>query len=155
MKEFVARSQRRQAVAAKAENHFGHLGKIWFFAALTILIAFSFMSVANARGAPDSFADLAERLLPAVVNISTTQVVKQRQQQKREVPMPQFPPGSPFEDFFKDFFDRQERGEGGDEMASRVPAGQRPLAPASLLIQPVLSLQTIMSLPKQMKLRLS
>jgi serine protease Do len=115
VKEFVARSQRRQAVAAKAENHFGHLGKIWFFAALTILIAFSFMSVANARGAPDSFADLAERLLPAVVNISTTQVVKQRQQQKREVPMPQFPPGSPFEDFFKDFFDRQERGEGGDE----------------------------------------
>jgi serine protease Do len=115
VKEFVARSQRRQAVAATAENRFGQYGRIWILAALTILIAFSFISVANARGAPDSFADLAERLLPAVVNISTTQVVKQRQQQKREVPMPQFPPGSPFEDFFKDFFDRQERGEGGEE----------------------------------------
>ena len=57
---------------------------------------------AQARPAPQSFADLAERLLPAVVNISTTQISK-----KRELPqMPQFPPGSPFEEFFRDFFDR-------------------------------------------------
>jgi len=60
---------------------------------------------AAARSAPQSFADLAERLLPAVVNISATQVSK-----KRRLPeMPQFPPGSPFEEFFKDFFDRNQR----------------------------------------------
>jgi serine protease Do len=59
---------------------------------------------AQARGAPDSFADLAQKLLPAVVNISTTSTVSGRRQQ----PLPQFPPGSPFEDFFKDFFDRNQ-----------------------------------------------
>lgn len=45
------------------------------------------------------FADLAEKLLPAVVNISTTQVVKNQAGQ-----MPGFPPGSPFDDFFEEFF---------------------------------------------------
>ena len=58
-------------------------------------------------GAPASFADLADRLLPAVVNISTTQKVKpQRGMQFGFPEMPQFPPGSPFEDFFRDFFER-------------------------------------------------
>jgi serine protease Do len=63
---------------------------------------------AQGRGhAPDSFADLAEKLLPAVVNISTTQINKERQQQQQRGPeIPQFPPGSPFEEFFRDFFDR-------------------------------------------------
>ena len=55
-------------------------------------------------GAPSSFADLAERLLPAVVNISTTQTLKNPE---RGLDMPQFPPGSPFEQLFKDFLDRQ------------------------------------------------
>ncbi len=60
------------------------------------------VSVAGAKSAPDSFADLAERLLPMVVNISTTTVIE-----GRDVPtMPELPPGSPFEDFFKEFFDR-------------------------------------------------
>src|SRR5690606_3196206 len=66
-------------------------------------------AAAQARPPEGDFADLAERLLPAVVNISTTQSI-----QNRGLPegMPQFPPGSPFEDFFKEFFDRQQRGEG-------------------------------------------
>ena len=59
-------------------------------------------SIANAKSAPDSFADLAERLLPSVVNISTTQTVEGNKGPE----LPQLPPGSPFEDFFKDFFDR-------------------------------------------------
>ena len=58
---------------------------------------------ASARG-PESFADLAEKLLPAVVNISSTQVSKERAQRGPEVP--QFPPGSPFEEFFRDFMDK-------------------------------------------------
>ena len=73
---------------------------------------------AQARGTPDGFADLAEKLLPAVVNISTTQNAKPatggtgRQrggEQGTQPEIPQFPPGSPFEDLFKDFFDRQQR----------------------------------------------
>jgi serine protease Do len=64
---------------------------------------------ANAKAPPATFADLAERLLPAVVNISTTQTVQANQGPD----MPQFPPGSPFEEFFKDFFDKQGRGGGG------------------------------------------
>ncbi len=66
--------------------------------------------------APDGFADLAEKLTPAVVNISTTQHVKGGagpDQGGEDGPMPQFPPGSPFEDFFKDFYDKQHRGDGG------------------------------------------
>jgi serine protease Do len=59
---------------------------------------------ASAKTAPDGFADLAAKLLPSVVNISTTQTVE-----GREGPaMPQLPPGSPFEDFFKEFFDRNQ-----------------------------------------------
>lgn len=61
----------------------------------------------QAKGMPESFADLADKLLPAVVNVSTTQVIEG----KSGVPdMPQFPPGSPFEDFFKDFLDRNQNG---------------------------------------------
>ncbi len=73
---------------------------------------------AVARGAPDSFADLAARLLPAVVNVSSSQTPQQQQQRQQPGPeMPNFPPGSPFEQFFKDFFNRNRpppgnRGEG-------------------------------------------
>lgn len=53
-----------------------------------------------------SFAELVKRVGPAVVNISTAK----QQAASENVPMPQFPPGSPFEEFFKEFFDR-ERGQ--------------------------------------------
>jgi serine protease Do len=56
----------------------------------------------------EGFSALAEKLLPSVVNISTTQTVKEKDA-LREIPdMPQFPPGSPFEDFFKDFMERHQ-----------------------------------------------
>jgi serine protease Do len=58
-----------------------------------------------ARGAPDSFADLATQLSPTVVNISTTQVLRRPGGQQR---LPDVPPGSPLEDFFKDFLDNQQ-----------------------------------------------
>tara|TARA_B100001123_G_scaffold445922_1_gene598790 strand:- start:74 stop:1540 length:1467 start_codon:yes stop_codon:yes gene_type:complete len=57
------------------------------------------------RGAPDSFADLVDRLSPAVVNISTTQKVKSG---GRTVPLPKTSPGSPFEEFFKEFFEERQ-----------------------------------------------
>ncbi len=64
-------------------------------------------------GAPLSFADLAEKLSPAVVNISSTQKVAQPQPQ--DMPDLQFPPGSPFEDFFKDFMQKQQGQQGGEQ----------------------------------------
>ena len=74
------------------------------------LLALMVMNVpVHAAPVPDSFADLAERLLPAVVNISTTQVVKNADHASND--FPQFPPGTPFDEFFKDFFDRQGRGQ--------------------------------------------
>ena len=57
-----------------------------------------------ARGAPDSFADLAATLLPSVVNISSSQKLEARAD--RGPDLPGFPPGSPFEQFFHDFLDR-------------------------------------------------
>jgi serine protease Do len=71
---------------------------------------------AMARPAPDGFADLAARLLPSVVNISTTQTLKTAGGGDQDAPdMPQFPPGSPFEKFFHDFLDHgMPKGEHPD-----------------------------------------
>ncbi len=60
---------------------------------------------AEARGAPESFADLVETLQPAVVNVSTTQKVAGH---RSEGPSFEFPPGSPFRDFFDQFGRRGE-----------------------------------------------
>ncbi|MEC7211463.1 MAG: hypothetical protein VXW25_05555, partial [Pseudomonadota bacterium] len=61
----------------------------------------------SAAERPDSFADQVEQLSPAVVNISTTTIVNDGP----AMDMPQFPPGSPFEEFFRNFGDnnRQRR----------------------------------------------
>ncbi|MEM6972245.1 MAG: DegQ family serine endoprotease [Pseudomonadota bacterium] len=67
---------------------------------------------AVARAAPESFADLAEELSPAVVNISTAQTVDDAERGRR-----QLPPGSPFNDLFRDFFDRN-RPQGPREVES-------------------------------------
>ena len=72
---------------------------------ITILLVCSFNLSSNSQNTPGSFADLAERLMPSVVNISTTQTVITSTN-----PFPfQFPPGSPFEDMFKEFGTPQER----------------------------------------------
>ena len=59
------------------------------------------------RPGSDFLADLAESLLDAVVNISTSQKVDGA----RGIPVPEIPEGSPFKDFFDDFFDRQGRAD--------------------------------------------
>ncbi len=70
---------------------------------ISLFFIFSILSRANAT--PESFADLAEELMPSVVNISTTQTVRTT---NNEFPF-QFPPGSPFEEMFKDFQRPTER----------------------------------------------
>ncbi|MBM3558905.1 MAG: DegQ family serine endoprotease [Alphaproteobacteria bacterium] len=77
---------------------------------------------AQARQAPESFADLAEKLLPTVVNISTIQAPQGQQGPQARPDMPQVPPGSPFEEFFKHFFDRQ-RPDSGPRRATSLGSG--------------------------------
>ena len=72
---------------------------------INFLVVLFFTTYASAKKAPDSFADLAEKLMPSVVNISTTQTITTTSN-----PFPfQFPPGSPFEDMFKEFNSPTER----------------------------------------------
>ena len=74
-------------------------------ALITIVITFGLNFNSNSQDVPESFADLAEKLMPSVVNISTTTTVTT---QSNQFPF-QFPPGSPFEDMFKEFGAPQER----------------------------------------------
>lgn len=89
-------------------------------AALTAIALLLQSVAAQARETPSSFADLAEKLLPAVVNISTTQTIKNPE---RVPEMPQFPPGSPFEEFFKEFLDRQMRQDQSPRRATSLGSG--------------------------------
>ncbi len=80
----------------------------------SFFILFFSINIVHAKSAPDSFADLAEKLSPSVVNISTTTVIEQRTRE-----MPSFPPGSPFEDFFKQF----EKPNGKKRKAQSLGSG--------------------------------
>lgn len=71
---------------------------------------------AYAKAAPASFADLAERLSPAVVNISTSQMAETR----RSGLSPRLPEGSPFGEFFDEFLDRQGQGGKGQSVPRKV-----------------------------------
>ena len=73
---------------------------------LVVFFTLSFAVQTSAKDAPASFADLAERLMPSVVNISTTTTVTTN---SNPFPGFQFPPGSPFEDMFKEFGTPQTR----------------------------------------------
>ena len=78
-----------------------HIKKFLVYLFLSII----WVGNANSNSIPGSFADLAEKLMPSVVNISTTQTIKTK---SRQLPF-QFPPGSPFEEMFKDFDKPTER----------------------------------------------
>ena len=72
---------------------------------LILVFTFNFSFNSKSQSVPGSFADLAESLMPSVVNISTTTTITTQSN-----PFPfQFPPGSPFEDMFKEFGTPQER----------------------------------------------
>ena len=79
--------------------------KKYFKFILVLFVSLSISFAGNAKDIPSSFADLAERVMPSVVNISTTTTVTTQAN-----PFPfQFPPGSPFEDMFKEFGTPQKR----------------------------------------------
>ena len=73
---------------------------------LVVFFTISFVTQVAAKDAPASFADLAEKLMPSVVNISTTTTIVTN---TNPFPGFKFPPGSPFEDMFKEFGTPQKR----------------------------------------------
>ena len=73
---------------------------------LVVIVTLNLSTISHSKDAPASFADLAEKLMPSVVNISTSQTVVTK---SNPFPGFEFPPGSPFEDMFKDFGTPQKR----------------------------------------------
>ncbi|HXQ07134.1 MAG TPA: Do family serine endopeptidase [Bradyrhizobium sp.] len=88
------------------------LAAIWLGTA-SVLISAPVSTQALARG-PDGIADVAEKVIDAVVNISTSQTVEAKGGGDGRGAMPQLPPGSPFEEFFDDFFKNRRGGPGGN-----------------------------------------
>ncbi|MDD3183033.1 MAG: DegQ family serine endoprotease [Alphaproteobacteria bacterium] len=89
------------------------------FAAFFLVAILGLSAPAQARGTPESFADLAEKLLPSVVNISTTQTVAVSQD------LPEFdlqiPEDSPFNQFFEEFKKQQNKnGRGGKKRSNKA-----------------------------------
>ena len=73
--------------------------------------------VVQARGAPESFADLAAQVSDAVVNISATQAVEAKKSGSGSGSAPQLQPGTPFDELFEEFFRRRGQtppGRGGE-----------------------------------------
>ena len=69
---------------------------------LFLIIFFNSLSV---KAVPESFADLVEDLVPTVVSIASTTIIKNQNNQN----IPRFPEGSPFDEFFKEYFDNEQR----------------------------------------------
>jgi len=113
---FQATSRAPKAVALRRTAP----GQDFRFRAFITLLLASLLVVAQAIQAmarPESFADLADRFSPAVVNITTSTMVAGREQGS-----PIVPEGSPFEDFFREFQDRN-RGEGTPRRSSALGSG--------------------------------
>src|SRR5688572_6486868 len=89
------------------------------FAVLT-LVATAMPLPAYARSAPESFADLAEEVTGAVVNISASTTVEARNRT-----LPQLPQGTPFDDLFEEFFNRRGQGQGQGDDGPRPPQQQQ------------------------------
>jgi serine protease Do len=108
----MAEGARRHQPSASNRWEIAQAMRSWSFSLLRGVIRAAFIGLmataapaaiaptaAFARNAPDSFADLANQLLPTVVNIATTQTLKGADTKGK---IPAIPPGSPLEDLFKD-----------------------------------------------------
>jgi serine protease Do len=96
------------------------IARNWRFAAAAILTVVAIPSLlAQGRVGPQSVAPVAEKLIDAVVNISTSQTMKGAQ----GVPLPNVPKGSPFEEFFEDFFNRKGGRQQSERKVSSLGSG--------------------------------
>jgi serine protease Do len=86
-----------------------------------VAFAVAFPCTLSAAPPPVSFADIVERVAPAVVNISTTKAIARGQMP--DMPFPEPPPGSPFEDFFREFFDQERAPEQMPRRQSSLGSG--------------------------------
>jgi serine protease Do len=96
------------------------------FARFTVLVLFLAgmpFTQAEAHAGPTGFADLVEKLLPAVVNISTTQTISGQDEEAEAMPDMQLPPGSPFEDFFNNFMKNHNQGGSHKHKATALGSG--------------------------------
>ncbi len=92
------------ALFPRTTDRAGRMAMAELFAAA---IAWPTMTTQAAARGPDSISDVAEAVIDAVVNISTKQTVDMSNNA-----VPQLPPGSPFEEFFDEFF-KNRPGQGG------------------------------------------
>jgi serine protease Do len=97
------------------------------FAVFTVVATAAMPLPAYARSTPESFADLAAEVTPAVVNISASTTVEARNRT-----LPQLPPGTPFEDLFEEFFNRRGQGGQGGQGGSGENSPSRPRSSNSL-----------------------
>jgi S1-C subfamily serine protease len=92
-------------------------------AALAAMLAFGGLQPAAARG-PENIADVAEQVIDAVVNISTSQKID-----PRVTDLPDLPPGSPMEEFFDQFFKNRRaapiRRHAGSTRSAQVSSSTR------------------------------
>jgi serine protease Do len=94
------------------------LAAICLGAASLAVTSFAMTSPAFARG-PDGISDVAEKVIDAVVNISTSQTIEAKGGSEGRGAAPKLPPGSPFEEFFDEFKNRRG-GSGGDLQAHKT-----------------------------------
>lgn len=87
------------------------------FWTLTLAALLVLTQALQAMARPESFADLADKFSPSVVNITTSTMVAGREQGS-----PIVPEGSPFEDFFREFQDRN-RGDRAPRRSSALGSG--------------------------------
>ncbi|BBK42446.1 serine protease [Allostella vacuolata] len=126
MERIVGRMMTVAAAGGVSTARNGGLGRLGSACVAALVAVVAWTSPGIARSAPESFADLAAKLLPSVVNVSTAQQARGGGQasgpQRRLPEMPQFPPGSPFEDFFREFFERN-RPDSAPRRATSLGSG--------------------------------
>ena len=86
-----------------------HVGRPAAAILLISAIAWPLVPAPAAARGPEGISDVAEQVIDAVVNISTKQTVDMSSSA-----MPQLPPGSPFEEFFEEFFKNRRGGKNGE-----------------------------------------
>lgn len=96
----------------------GALHMLWV-AAMGLALVIGQALPSAARAAPESFADLAQQVSPAVVNITTSTTVAAPAMPRG----PMLPEGSPFEDFFREFMDPEGQGPSGPRQSNALGSG--------------------------------
>lgn len=99
------------------------LGAIYYSDTLSFDIsAAAQTNLAHPQG-PASVADLAESLLDTVVNISTSQTIKEEEDDEGPVQVPQVPEGSPFQEFFEEFYNEDGSASGESRKVQSLGSG--------------------------------